>query len=78
MKKLITILVISMMGFTFTSCDKESEKIETNITVTRIACEHCGSRDIQVFSPPPAYSHLPKSYVCNVCGKGGNLYPKKK
>ena len=77
MKKLITILVISMMGFTFTSCDKNDD-VQSNVSITRIACEHCGSNDIQVFSPPPAYSHLPKSYVCNVCGKGGNLYPKKK
>lgn len=77
MKKIIIILAIISMAFV--SCDKnEVEKIESNATTTSYYCRHCKSNDIKVFYPPRNMSHLPPSYVCNVCGEGGNLYPDKK
>ena len=73
MKKIFIILAFAFIGFT--SCEKKVEEIESNATVTRIACGYCGSNNIQVFYPPSSHSHLPPSYTCNVCGKGGTLYP---
>ena len=70
MKKIITILAIALFSVTFVACEKE--EIETSTSV-RWNCRDCGSNDIQVFYPPRSHSHLPPSYVCNVCGKGGVL-----
>ena len=71
MKKIFIILAFAFIGFT--SCEKETDKIESNIKITRFACKYCGSNQITVHYPPSQYGHLPPSYVCNVCGKGGNL-----
>ena len=80
MKKIITVLAIAL--FTFVACEKEEiEKAEPNnpsITVTSFHCGHCGSRNIKVFYTPSSQSHLPPSYTCNDCGKGGVLKPIKK
>ena len=80
MKKIFTILAIAVFSMTFTACEKEVEEQEStlNKTTTSYYCRHCGSRNIKVYYPPSAYSHLPPSYECLDCGKGGNLYPDKK
>jgi len=80
MKKIFTILSIALLSMTFVSCEKEVKEVEenTNVTTTSYYCRHCMSRNIKVYYPPAAYSHLPPSYECLDCGKGGNLYPNKK
>ena len=80
MKKIFTILSITLLSMTFTGCEKEVQEIEytPNATITVFRCTFCKSNNIEVYYPPAYLSHLPPSYTCNDCGEGGNLYQYKK
>ena len=80
MKKIFTILSIALFSMTFTGCEKEVQEIQDTsyTTITFFRCTFCKSNNIKVYYPPANMSHLPPSYTCNDCGKGGNLYQYKK
>ena len=71
MKKIITILALIMISFSFVSCEEEVENVESTSKSYAVKCQYCGSRNISVFNPPASHSHLPRTYNCHDCGNGG-------
>ena len=71
MKKLILALALSMIGFTFISCEKEEIETEkSNSYSITYVCSKCGETvKLDIFY----YGELTPSYTCRTCGHGGTF-----
>ena len=72
MKKIITILFITMMVLTFTSCEKEEVEKEINYNnySYTMRCSKCGAglHDLKIFYPPSFLENAVPTYTCLICG----------